>query len=213
MAATAPAPRPPRSRTTNNCPTTAPPRGRSAAWCWPPSSGTRSSSPPPCPRKSSPRWVNRYRRRHPLYGAHVDNAIRFTDTGERVRTDVSCTVFLADPDEYDGGELPGAGHLRRRGVKLPAGHAVLYPGTSVHQVTPVTRGAPPRLLLLDRKHGAQRRAAPPAVRHGHGLMRLRERTAKPPKPWTSPARTTTCCACGPTPEKTRLLALDGKPRP
>jgi predicted 2-oxoglutarate/Fe(II)-dependent dioxygenase YbiX len=62
------------------------------------------------------------------------------DTGERVRTDVSCTVFLSDPDEYEGGELQVQDTYGSRGVKLPAGHAVLYPGTSIHEVTPVTRG-------------------------------------------------------------------------
>jgi PKHD-type hydroxylase len=71
----------------------------------------------------------------------VDNAIRFrADNGERVRTDVSCTVFLADPADYDGGELLVQDTYGARGVKLPAGHAVLYPGTSIHEVTPVTRG-------------------------------------------------------------------------
>ena len=62
------------------------------------------------------------------------------ETGDRVRTDISCTVFLSDPDEYDGGELLVRDSFGAHGVKLPAGHAVIYPGTSVHQVTPVTRG-------------------------------------------------------------------------
>ena len=75
------------------------------------------------------------------FGNHVDNAIReVAASAGRVRTDLSCTVFLAEPHEYEGGELivhgPGAEHA----VKLPAGHAVLYPGTSVHEVRPVTRG-------------------------------------------------------------------------
>ena len=94
------------------------------------------------PRKIFTPRVNRYGGDTPFYGAHVDNAIRFrADNGERVRTDVSCTVFLADPAEYDGGELLVQDTYGARGVKLPAGHAVLYPGTSLHQVTPVTRGA------------------------------------------------------------------------
>ena len=93
------------------------------------------------PRKIFTPRVNRYGGDTPFYGAHVDNAIRFrADTGERVRTDVSCTVFLADPAEYDGGELLVQDTYGARGVKLPAGHAVLYPGTSLHAVTPVTRG-------------------------------------------------------------------------
>lgn len=93
------------------------------------------------PKKVFTPRVNRYGGDTPFYGAHVDNAIRFrADTGERVRTDVSCTVFLADPADYDGGELLVQDTYGARGVKLPAGHAVLYPGTSIHQVTPVTRG-------------------------------------------------------------------------
>ncbi len=88
--------------------------------------------------------INRYGGDANTYGNHIDNAIRLkaTETGstEYVRTDVSCTVFLNDPDEYDGGELTVSDTYGTRGVKLPAGHAVLYPGTSLHQVTPVTRG-------------------------------------------------------------------------
>lgn len=85
--------------------------------------------------------INRYGGDTSSYGEHVDNAIRFDpDTGERVRTDISCTVFLTEPDEYDGGELLVRDTYGSRGIKLPAGHAVIYPGTSVHQVTPVTRG-------------------------------------------------------------------------
>lgn len=89
--------------------------------------------------------VNRYSGAANAYANHVDNAIRLRAANggqtEYVRTDVSCTVFLSDPDEYDGGELTVSDTYGTRGVKLPAGHAVLYPGTSLHQVTPVTRGA------------------------------------------------------------------------
>lgn len=89
--------------------------------------------------------INRYSGEHNTYGNHIDNAVRLKvapggGTGY-VRTDVSCTVFLSDPDEYEGGELTVSDTYGTRGVKLPAGHAVLYPGTSLHQVTPVTRGA------------------------------------------------------------------------
>jgi len=92
------------------------------------------------PKKLFPPQFNRYGGEHNAYGAHVDNAVRFAGN-LRVRTDLSCTLFLAEPEEYEGGELVihGAGAPQR--VKLPAGHAVLYPGTSVHEVTPVTRGA------------------------------------------------------------------------
>lgn len=72
------------------------------------------------------------------FGAHVDNAIRqVTGTPHRIRTDVSCTLFLADPGEYDGGELV----IGETAVKLPAGDAVVYPATSLHSVAPVTRGS------------------------------------------------------------------------
>lgn len=88
--------------------------------------------------------VNRYGGAMNTYGDHIDNAIRLKategGTTEYVRTDVSCTVFLNDPDAYEGGELTVRDTYGTRGVKLPAGHAVLYPGTSLHQVTPVTRG-------------------------------------------------------------------------
>jgi len=76
------------------------------------------------------------------YGNHIDNAIRsIPGSPHRVRTDVSCTLFFSDPEEYDGGELTIEDTYGTRGVKLPAGHMVVYPGTSLHQVTPVTRGA------------------------------------------------------------------------
>lgn len=76
------------------------------------------------------------------YGFHVDGAVmNAPDAAQRVRTDLAATLFLADPDEYDGGELVIRDVFGDRRVKLPAGHLVLYPGTSVHEVTPVTRGA------------------------------------------------------------------------
>jgi PKHD-type hydroxylase len=76
------------------------------------------------------------------FGSHVDNAIRqVTGTGQRIRTDLSATLFLANPDEYDGGELCVEDTYGVHRVKLPAGDLVLYPATSLHHVTPVTRGA------------------------------------------------------------------------
>jgi len=77
-----------------------------------------------------------------VFGNHVDNAIReVPSTGQRLRTDLSATLFLSDVDEYDGGELVIDDTYGPRAVKLPAGHMVLYPATSVHRVLPVTRGA------------------------------------------------------------------------
>lgn len=73
------------------------------------------------------------------FGSHIDGAIR-NIPGGRIRTDLSMTVFLAEPEDYDGGELLIEDHYGAQSVKLPAGDMVLYPSTSVHKVTPVTRG-------------------------------------------------------------------------
>lgn len=76
------------------------------------------------------------------FGTHVDTAIRaMASTGQRIRTDLSATLFLAGPEEYDGGELFVEDTYGVHSVKLPAGHMVLYPATSLHRVAPVTRGA------------------------------------------------------------------------
>lgn len=94
------------------------------------------------PRRCYNPLFNRYRPEHPAYGAHIDGAILHSKrTQEWVRTDVSCTVFLSEPDEYDGGELTIHDTFGTQRVKLAAGDAVLYPSTSLHEVTPVTRGA------------------------------------------------------------------------
>jgi len=75
------------------------------------------------------------------YGSHIDGAIRSIDGGHRrIRTDLSMTVMLSDPADYEGGELVIEDHYGDRPVKLPAGDAILYPSTSIHHVTPVTRG-------------------------------------------------------------------------
>ena len=75
------------------------------------------------------------------FGIHVDNAIRqVPGTPVKVRTDLSMTLFLAEPDEYDGGELVIEDTYGAQRIKLPAGDMVLYPSTSLHKVTPVTRG-------------------------------------------------------------------------
>ena len=75
------------------------------------------------------------------FGVHVDNAVRIQRGSEfRVRSDLSITVFLEDPGEYEGGELLVEGQFGAQSVKLPAGDAILYPSSSLHKVTPVTRG-------------------------------------------------------------------------
>jgi PKHD-type hydroxylase len=94
------------------------------------------------PKRVFPPLFNRYGGASNSFGDHVDNAVRFIPgtQGERVRTDVSCTLFLADPDAYDGGELVVEDTFGAQRIRLPAGDMLLYPGTSVHRVEPVTRG-------------------------------------------------------------------------
>lgn len=76
------------------------------------------------------------------FGSHVDNAVRrVAGTASQLRTDVSATLFLTEPGEYDGGELVVEDTYGVQAVKLPAGSMVLYPATSLHHVRPVTRGA------------------------------------------------------------------------
>jgi PKHD-type hydroxylase len=92
------------------------------------------------PLRVFPPLFNRYEGGQ-AFGNHVDNAIRqVKGSGLSVRTDLSATLFLADPDEYDGGELVVEDTYGVHSVKLPAGHMVLYPASSLHNVTPVTRG-------------------------------------------------------------------------
>ena len=95
------------------------------------------------PKRVFPPLFNRYAGTANAFGNHVDNAVRFMPggRGERVRTDISCTLFLVAPDAYDGGELVVEDTYGAQRVKLPAGDLVLYPGTSVHRVERVSRGA------------------------------------------------------------------------
>lgn len=75
------------------------------------------------------------------FDTHIDNAIRLQrGTDFRLRSDLAATLFLADPDSYDGGELIVEGAFGAQPIKLPAGHMVLYPASSLHRVTPITRG-------------------------------------------------------------------------
>ena len=129
------------------------------------------------------------------FGPHVDGGVRIhPHTGRKLRTDVSATLFLADPDKYDGGVLQVQDGSVVREAKLPAGDLVIYPATSVHRVTPVTRGlriacffwvqslvrdAADRSLLFDLDGAIQRLAstgADPAARVAlvgiyHNLLR------------------------------------------
>lgn len=92
------------------------------------------------PLKVFPPLFNRYAGGQD-FGLHVDNAIRMKRGSDfRIRSDLSATLFLADPETYDGGELVIEDQFGPQSVKLPAGHMVVYPASSLHRVAPVTRG-------------------------------------------------------------------------
>jgi PKHD-type hydroxylase len=93
------------------------------------------------PAEVYPPMFNRYEGGE-TFGAHVDNAVRLVPgSGRKLRTDISATLFLSEPDSYDGGELLIEDTYGAHSVKLAAGDLVLYPSTSLHRVEPVTRGA------------------------------------------------------------------------
>ncbi|MBN8992791.1 MAG: Fe2+-dependent dioxygenase [Rhizobiales bacterium] len=103
------------------------------------SNGTFMSAAQPV--KVLPPKFNRYEGGE-HYGAHIDNAVMDIPAsgGVRLRADLSMTVFFSEPGEYDGGELRVLDTYGHQAIKLPAGHAILYTATSLHEVTPVTRG-------------------------------------------------------------------------
>ena len=93
------------------------------------------------PKQVFPPLFNRY---DPgmTFGAHVDNAVRgHPPSGARIRTDVSSTLFISAPEDYDGGDLVVEDTYGSHSVKLPAGDMIVYPATSLHHVKPITRGA------------------------------------------------------------------------
>jgi len=92
------------------------------------------------PKRISPPLFNHYGGAANSFGDHVDTSVRYLHNGERVRTDMSCTLFLSAPSEYEGGELVMADTYREECIKLAAGDMILYPGNRVHRVTPVTFG-------------------------------------------------------------------------
>ncbi|KQW46643.1 MULTISPECIES: Fe2+-dependent dioxygenase [unclassified Roseateles] len=96
------------------------------------------------PKRVLPPLFNRYAGEANAYGSHVDQAVRYLPGAgsgpQRVRTDISCTLFLSDPADYDGGELVIEHSFGEQRVKLAAGDLIVYPGNSVHRVEPVTRG-------------------------------------------------------------------------
>lgn len=137
------------------------------------------------PKKIYPPLFNRYSGGE-AFDWHIDNAIRgIKGVRERVRTDISATLFLADPASYDGGELVIRDTFGEQTVKLPAGHLVIYPGSSLHKINPVTRGErlasffwieslvredSQRQLLLDMDVAIQRLTAQQA--DDHALLQL-----------------------------------------
>jgi PKHD-type hydroxylase len=93
------------------------------------------------PKQVFPPLFNRYDAGM-TFGAHVDNAIRsYLNTPLQIRTDISSTLFISAPEDYDGGELVVEDTYGSHKVKLPAGDMIVYPGTSLHNVTPITRGS------------------------------------------------------------------------
>ena len=93
------------------------------------------------PKQVFPPLFNRYDAGM-TFGSHVDNAIRgYLNTPLQIRTDVSATLFISAPEDYDGGELVVQDTYGTHAVKLPAGDMIVYPGTSLHHVTPITRGS------------------------------------------------------------------------
>lgn len=91
------------------------------------------------PRKILPPRFNRYAGGGE-YGFHIDGAVMSTDDGDQLRSDVSCTLFLNDPEEYDGGRLIISDTYGDQAVVKAAGDAIIYPSSSLHRVEPVTRG-------------------------------------------------------------------------
>ncbi len=92
------------------------------------------------PAKLFPALFNRYGEGQ-TFAPHIDNAVRYQTDGAPVRTDLSATLFLCEPEDYDGGDLVVEDTYGAHEVKLPAGDLILYPASSVHHVTPITRGA------------------------------------------------------------------------
>ncbi|MGY2268580.1 Fe2+-dependent dioxygenase [Pseudomonas sp. P7758] len=137
------------------------------------------------PKKIYPPLFNRYSGGE-AFDWHIDNAIRgLKGVRERVRTDISATLFLADPASYDGGELVIRDTFGEHSVKLTAGHLLIYPGSSLHKINPVTRGEriasffwieslvredSQRQLLLDMDVAIQRLTAQHA--DDHALLQL-----------------------------------------
>ena len=135
------------------------------------------------PLRVFPPLFNRYEGGE-TFGVHLDNSImQIPGTPYRIRTDISATLFLSKPDEYDGGELVIDDVYGSHAVKLPAGDMVVYPASSLHHVKPVTRGVRLACVFLGAEHGARRRPENPAFRSRHGDQQGQSSFAQPWRPW------------------------------
>lgn len=154
------------------------------------------------PARIFPMLFNRYSAGD-AFGMHVDNAIRYPPGETRgLRTDLSATLFLCEPAQYDGGELVIRDTYGEHSVKLPAGHMVLYPATSLHRVTEVTRGRASRPSSGCRAWCAMTASAPCSSSWMAPSRRPLPHWARAVRrPSRSRASTITCCAGGPTPER------------
>ena len=120
------------------------------------------------PLKIYPPFFNRYSGGE-AFGDHIDNAVRMRrGTDFRIRSDLSATLFLADPDSYEGGGLVIEGMAEAPGLKLPAGHLILYPSSTVHRVEPVTGGVRVASFMWDPVDDPRSGAAQPVVRPRSG---------------------------------------------
>ncbi len=130
-----------RSSAIASCRNSRPSAGSWATSCWPRWPGTSLFFSAALPSRFVPPLFNRYEGGE-HYGVHVDGAVRaLPGSGQQLRTDLSCTLFLCDPEDYEGGELEVIDTYGPHEVKLPAGDLILYPASSLHRVHPVTRGA------------------------------------------------------------------------
>src|SRR6185503_6391700 len=149
------------------------------------------------PQQVFPPLFNRYDAGM-VFGSHVDNAIRSHMTMPvRIRTDISATLFISAPDDYDGGELTVEDTYGSHAVKLPAGDMVIYPGTSLHNVTPITRGS--RIASFFWTQSLIRDDTRRALLFDldMSIRRLSADHPEHPSVVSSPRSITTCCGSGP----------------
>ena len=160
------------------------------------------------PQQVFPPLFNRYDAGM-TFGSHVDNAIRSHPTMPvRIRTDVSATLFISAPEDYDGGELVVEDTYGTHSVKLPAGDMIIYPGTSLHNVTPITRGS--RIASFFWTQSLIRDVSQRALLFDldMAIIRLTQDHPDHPSLVTSRRSITTCCGSGRRREP-RLIAYGG----